>query len=259
MRIAITRGVSAAIGRCELAHLPRVPIDVGLAREQHRAYERLLSRLGCRVQPIPASSGLPDSVFVEDIAIVVDELAILTRPGAEPRRLETPAVADRLREYRRLESIEEPGTLDGGDVIADGRNVFVGRSRRTNDDGIAQLQRHLDPYGYQVRPVDVHGCLHLKSAATPVDEGLMLVNPEWVPPQAFDDYDRLEVDPAEPYAANTLRIGRSLVYADAYPRTRARLERRGLIVHPVDVSELAKAEGAVTCCSLIFAPLPAGV
>jgi dimethylargininase len=252
MRIALTRGVSPAIGRCELTHLARVPIDVGRASAQHAAYEQLLTQLGCEVHGIPASPGLPDSVFIEDVAIVVDEIAVLARPGAESRRLEGAAVAERLREYRRVEAIHDPGTLDGGDVIVAGREVFVGQSSRTNRAGAEQLGAWLSPFGYVIVPVDVRGCLHLKSAATLVDEQRMLVNPDWVSPSSFDRFEWIAVDPAEPYGANALRIGRTLVYADGFPRTRERLERAGLSVRTVDVSELAKAEGAVTCCSLVF-------
>ncbi|MGE5245182.1 MAG: dimethylarginine dimethylaminohydrolase family protein [Betaproteobacteria bacterium] len=258
-RIALTRGVSPAIGRCELTYLERVAIDVDRARAQHEEYERLLAALGCGVQRIPASPGLPDSVFVEDVAVVVDEVAVLTRPGAESRRLETAAVAERLSAYRTVATIDAPGTLDGGDVIVAGRDVFVGRGGRSNEDGIAQLRAHLDPFGYRIVAVAVRGCLHLKSAATLADETHVLLNPDWVDPLAFGGLDPIEVDPAEPHGANVLRVGRTLVCAAAFPRTKKRLERLGLTVRAVDLSELAKAEGAVTCCSIVFPALPSRI
>ena len=252
MRIAITRGVSPSIGRCELTHLARSPIDLDVARAQHAAYERCLAEAGCVLQRIDASADLPDSVFVEDAAVVFDELAVVARPGAASRRPETDDVAAVLARYRTLCRLEAPATLDGGDVIVAGRRVFVGRSGRTNAEGIDALRGLLAPHGYTVEAVDVTGCLHLKSAATRVGDGLLLVNPAWVDPAAFRPLAIVEVDPAEPCGANALAIGRDVVYAAGFPRTRARLEARGVGVREVEAGELAKAEGAVTCCSLVF-------
>lgn len=258
--LAITRGVSAAFGRCELTHLPRVPIDVARARAQHDAYERALAGLGCHPQRLPAPADLPDAVFVEDTAIVLDELAVITRPGAPSRRPETHAVADALRAWRPVRQIVEPATIDGGDVLRIDRTLYVGRSTRTNEAGLEQLQALVAPAGYAVRGIAVTGCLHLKSAVTCVAPRTVLLNPEWVDPAAFAGCDGLEVHPDEPLGANALWVGPGLIYAAAFPRTRARLEQRGLDVRVVDVSEIAKAEGAVTCCSLIVglpAPVPA--
>lgn len=252
MRIAITREVSPAIGRCELTHLARQPIDVELARAQHSAYQACLASLGCQVQTLPAAADLPDSVFVEDVAVVLDELAILTRPGAESRRPEVGPIAQALRPYRPLHAIQAPGTVDGGDVLRVGRRLYVGLSSRSNTAAIEQMRALLAPYGYTVQGVPVAGCLHLKSAVTQVAERTLLINRAWVDPAAFGDLELIDVDPAEPYAANALWVGGALIYPAAFPATRHRLEARGLAVHTVDVSELAKAEGAVTCCSLVF-------
>ncbi len=252
MQIAITRPVSKILSQCELTHLPRVRIDVGRAISQHETYEKLLKSLGVEVRRAAAAPEMPDAVFVEDTAVVVDELAVITRPGAESRREETAGVEAVLHDYRPLARIEAPGTLDGGDVLRIGRTVYVGRSARSNDAGIGQLRRNLAPYGYQVEPVVVEGCLHLKSAATLAAEGLILVNPRWVPAEAFPGMERLEIDPREPMAANGLLIGKMLIYPEAFPRTRERLEKRGIKVATVDVSELAKAEGAVTCCCILI-------
>ncbi len=251
-KVALTRAVSAALGQCELTHLPRVPIDVGVARAQHAAYERALAEAGYRVEQLAAGPDLPDSVFIEDIAVVFDELAIVTRPGAESRRRERPAVAAALERYRRLQFIEAPATVDGGDVLQVGRRVFVGVSSRTNAAAIIQLRRGLAPYGYAVCEVAVTGCLHLKSAVTAVGDDVLLVNPDWCPGAAFADFDRIPVDPTEPAAANALRLPDRIVLPSAFPRTAERLARWGFAVVPVDASELAKAEGAVTCCSLVF-------
>ena len=252
MLVAITRRVSAGIAACELTHLEREAIDLDLARAQHRAYEDALAQLGCRIDSLPALDDLPDSVFVEDAAIVLDEIAIVTRPGAESRRPEAALIAPVLSNYRRVTFIQSPGTLDGGDVLRIGRRIFVGQSGRSNESGIERLRAVAWPYGYTVTAVPVHGCLHLKSAITEVAPGVVVVNPAWVDPAAFGHVTVMEVDPAEPYGTNGLLVGGRLIYPDSFPATRRRLEDAGVDVVPVDVSELQKAEGAVTCCSLVF-------
>ncbi len=255
--IALTREVSPAFARCELTHLDRQPIDLGLAARQHGAYEALLAALGCALVRLPAEPGLPDSVFVEDAAVVVDELAVVTRPGAPSRRGETASVAVALAAHRPLARIAAPATLDGGDVLRVGRQVFVGLSARSSPDGVAQLAALLGPLGYTVSGVPLAGCLHLKSAVTAVAEGTLLIHPPWVPGEAFVGLERIEVDPAEPFAANALLVpgpaGGTVVLPAAFPRTRERLERRGIDVRTVGVSEIAKAEGGVSCCSILIA------
>lgn len=251
--IAVTRAVSPAIARCELTHVARAPIDLETARRQHAAYEEALERAGCRLTRLPAEPALPDSVFVEDTALVLDEVAVILRPGAPSRRPETDGIAGVLARHRRLLRIEPPGTIDGGDVLVIGRTVYVGRSGRSSEEGRAQLARRIAPFGYRVTGVALDGCLHLKSAVTCVAPGLILVNPRWVDPTAFGPMGRIEVDPAEPFAANALRIGEAVIHPAAFPRTASRLESRRLAVRRVDLSELAKAEGGITCSSLVFA------
>jgi dimethylargininase len=250
--IALTREVSASIVDCELTHLAREPIDVGRARAQHRAYEDALAASGCTVVRVAGAPQSPDAVFIEDAAVVLDEVAVITRPGATSRRSETAAVADALGRYRPLQFITAPGTIDGGDVLVVGRDVFVGVSSRTNEAAVSQMQAVLQPHGYRVSPVAVTGCLHLKSAVTALSDDRLLLNGEWVAPEHFPSFGLVEVDALEPRAANIVRVYGELVYTNAFPRTRERIERAGLSVRTVDVSELAKAEGAVTCCSLIF-------
>lgn len=252
MWIAVTREVSPALGNCELSYVPREAIDVARAGAQHRDYQRALETLGCRLQTLPAEPELPDSVFVEDVAIVLDEVAVLTRPGALSRRAEVASVAEVLRRYRPVLTIEEPGTLDGGDVLRVGRTLYVGESARSNAEGIAQLRELLAGHGYAVQGVPTRGCLHLKSAVTQLNDHTLLLQPEWVDRERFADFRVIEVDPAEPHAANVLRIGDALVMPAGFPRTRQRLLDAGFRVIAVDVSELQKAEGAVTCCSLVF-------
>jgi dimethylargininase len=250
--IALTREVSDTIGHCELSHVPREPIDVGLARAQHAAYEDALIELGCRVERVPAAPDCPDSVFIEDTAVVLPEIAVIVRPGAPSRRPETSAVSKALRPYRRCLTLEAPGAMDGGDVLAIGSTLFIGQTNRSNAGGIDQMRMLLTPMGYTVIGVGVNGCLHLKSAVTQVAEKTLLIQPSWVDERTFADFEVIEVDPSEPYAANALRIGDRIVYPAAFPKTTRRIEARGIEVRTVDVSELAKAEGAVTCCSLVF-------
>jgi dimethylargininase len=203
------------------------------------------------VRRLPAGADEPDAVFIEDTAVVLDEIAILARPGAPSRRSEVEPVARALAPLRPLARIEPPATLDGGDVLVVGRLVLVGRSARTDDLAAAQLARHLAPWGYEVRQVAVTGCLHLKSAVTQVGDDVLLLNPEWIDPSALPRGDHIPVDPAEPFGANALRVADTVLAPASAPRTRERLERRGVRVRPVDNAELAKAEGGLTCCSLI--------
>jgi dimethylargininase len=252
--VAITRPVSDSFASCQLTHVSRVPIDVDLARAQHRAYERALADAGCAIVRANDAPDLPDSVFVEDVAIVFDELAVLARPGAPTRRGERDGLAPILERYRTLRRIEAPGTLDGGDVLVAGRCVYVGRSTRTNQAAIDQLSGFLTPHGYQVRATAVTSCLHLKSAATTIGPDRLLVNRRWIDAAEFDGFDLVDVDPHEPAGANIVRVGDSFVYPGAFPRTRDRLETLGIRIVSVDVSEITKAEGGVTCCSLIFDP-----
>lgn len=255
-KIAMARDVSPAIARCELTHLARVGIDYATASRQHDEYSRTLERLGCSVRHVGAGSDMPDSVFIEDTAVVFDELAIVTRPGAASRLPETTAVAAALEPYRPLSWIQAPGTVDGGDVLVVGRTIFIGVSSRTNEAGVDQFRRIVTPIGYEVRPVAVRQCLHLKSAVTAVNDETLLINRSWAPVEALSFFDLIDVEPGEASGANIVRVGDRLLYSEGFPRTRERLERRGFDVITVDVSELAKAEGAVTCCSLIFEEPP---
>jgi dimethylargininase len=252
MLMALVREVSPRIAECELTHLERQPIDVEKANRQHVAYAACLARQGCEVQWLPAAPDLPDGVFVEDIALVLDEAAIITRPGAASRRLEISSVVQALEPYRKLLYIEAPGTLDGGDVLHLGRKLIVGLSERSNPAGVEQLRHLVEPFAYQVEGIPVSGCLHLKSAVTQVAENTLLLNPQWIASGWFGGMQIIPIHPAEPYAGNALLLNKSVIYLAAFPATRERLEEVGIRLECVDVSELAKAEGAVTCCSLIF-------
>jgi dimethylargininase len=237
---------------CELTHVARVPLDVDLAVSQHAAYERVLEALGFTVHRLEAAPDLSDSVFVEDAAVVLDEIAIVTRPGAPSRRPETAAVATALARLRSLERIVEPGTLDGGDVLRVGRRLFVGRSRRTNDEGIGQLRAIAERFGWMVHPVPLERYLHLKSAVTAVAADTLLIDTRAVPADVFDGYRLIEIDPREESAANALLAHDTVIYPDVFPATAERLRAAGFRLQLMDVSEIAKAEGGVTCCSILI-------
>ncbi|MCH8099557.1 MAG: dimethylargininase [Proteobacteria bacterium] len=253
MLTAITREVNAAIGSCELTFLPRVNVDTDLARQQHQHFQSALCSLGCEIIIVPTEPGLADSVFIEDTAIVLDEVAVLCRPGATTRQAEVAGVERILNQYRSLASIVPPGTLDGGDLLRIDKVIYAGLSTRSNRSGIKQLRSIVAEYGYSVKTVETAKCLHLKSAVSEVAPGLLLINSDWINKSAFGDYELVEVDNEEAHAANALLLGRSVIYPSSFPRTLEKLVMLGIDVTPVDLSELQKAEGAVTCCALVFA------
>jgi len=252
MLTAITRQVSPSINQCELTFHAKKPIDVEKAIAQHEAYEECLRALGARVVSLAAEPDLPDAVFVEDAAIVVDEVAVIPVMGAASRRPETESLGRALSAYRPLQFMDPPATLDGGDVMRIGRRVFVGASKRTNPDGVTQLRSALTPYGYEVIAVDVKRCLHLKSACCYLGENSVLVNQELVDVIPLTGFELIDVPTSEPGAANVLSIRDVVIVPSSFPQTVALVEARGFNVKAIDVSEFQKAEGGVTCKSIIF-------
>ncbi len=249
--IAITREVSRAIEHCELTYLDRAPIDLSRARAQHEQYRQALRGLGLEVVSLPEEPDLPDSVFVEDAAIVLDEVAVLTNPGASSRKPEVDSVAHALAPHRQLLRVAPPATLDGGDVLTVGKVIFVGLTLRSNAAAVEQLRSLLNPFGYAVFGVPVTNCLHLKTGVTQAAEKTLLINPNFIDKKYFPGYDFIEVDESEPHAGNALLIGETILFPAAFPKTRERLKRLGRPIVTLEADELAKAEGGVTCCSLI--------
>lgn len=249
---AITRKISPVINQCELTHISREPINYERACEQHRQYENALRSLGVHVISLRAEPNLPDSVFVEDVALVLDECAILLNPGASSRRPEVLSIEQALSTYRKIYHIQPPATIDGGDILRVGRTIYVGISSRSTENAVEQVKAILKPYRYQVCGVPVSGCLHLKSAVTQVREKTLLINPSWVSGQEFPGMDFIEVDPSEPYAANAVLVGETIIFPAAFPKTGAKLSDAGIRMSIVEADEFARAEGALTCCSLIF-------
>ena len=252
MPTAISRPISPKMADCELTHFERNPINIELAEKQHAEYEKALQKLGCQIIQAAATPELPDSVFVEDCAIVLDELAIITMPGAVSRRPEVAGMVEVLKPLRPLHFIQSPGVLDGGDVLVIGQQVWVGISSRSNEEAIEQMKGFLKPFGYSVQGVEVTGCLHLKSAMTQVGKDMVLLNPDWVDASIFQHFKIIETHPDEPGAANALLINNTVIFPADFPLTALRLEGEGIDLLLVDNSEVIKAEGGVTCCSVIF-------
>jgi len=250
--IAITRPVSPNINDCELSFHARQPIDFRKAIAQHADYQNCLSALGLKVVSLPPEPDLPDAVFVEDPAVVLDEVAIISIMGAPSRRPETDSLASALSRYRPIKRLITPATLEGGDVMRIGRRIFVGLTQRTNQEGFRQLRETLSGHDYQVESVAVNGCLHLKSACSYVGHNSILINRARVDSNAFQDFQLIDVAEDEDAGANALVIGEVVIMPASFPKTRALLERRGFRVQTVDLSELQKAEAGVTCTSLIF-------
>lgn len=252
MVLAITREVSSRFNECEITHIERTPIDVSVARAQHAEYILALKKAGCQVVELPEEPNLPDSVFVEDTAFILPEVAVITRPGADSRKPEIESIIPALSPHRKLLRITEPATVDGGDVLVLGKQIFIGISTRSNDKAIRQLDHLLNEYGYTIVGIPLNDCLHLKSAVTRVDDATLLINKDWVDSSCFPGFDLIPIDASEPYAANCLPINGQIIYPTAFPATQKRLEEKGFRVANVNLAELAKAEGAVTCCSLII-------
>ncbi len=252
MLTAITRKVSSSLPNCELNFIERKPIDMERARAQHHAYESLLERLGVKVNSLPEERDLPDSMFVEDPAIVLDEVAVICTLGTETRRKEAASLAAAIEPYRKLAHVKLPGMLEGGDVLRVGKKIFVGFTQRSNAEGIRQLAVITEHYGYDLTAVPVTDCLHLKSAVTYLGRNTLLGNRAWFHSNRFEGFDWVDVDPAEPHAGNALTIGESIVFPASFPKTRARIEAKGFRVELLDISELQKAESCLTCSSLLF-------
>ncbi len=253
MRIAMTRKISDEIVNCELTHIEREPIDLPRARWQHASYEEELGLMGCTVVSLPADPNQADCVFIEDTALVFDELAIIMRPGVKSRRGEVHDVQRALGKYRkRIEQIEPPGHLDGGDVYFTGKNVFVGVGHRTNDEGFDQLAALMEPLGYTMHRVSFDGALHLTTASSVVNDSTILCNAQWVNPDQFPGFTVVTTEPGEDFGGNGVRVGDKFLYPRAFPKTAKKLEQAGIELHRVDMDELGKAEGSLTCCSLVF-------
>jgi dimethylargininase len=251
-RVALVREVPSSFARALSAVPPDPPIDVARARAQHAAYVAALAQLGVGVRRLPADDAWPDACFIEDCAVIAGGVAVITRPGAPSRRGETDAVAAALAKLLPCATIDEPATLDGGDCLRLGARVYVGRSARSNDDGIAQLAEVLGPRGVTVIPVPMPpGMLHLKTVCSPLDDTRVLLAEGTIPAADLPGAVPVFVPAAETAAANCVAVGDAALVAAGFPAARAAVERAGLRAIEVDTSELRKADGALTCLSIV--------
>jgi dimethylargininase len=219
----------------------------------------MLRRCGVEVCTLDVNRALPDSVFIEDTAIVLDEIAVLCSMGAAARRAEPAGIEPELRKHREVKRIELPATIDGGDVLRLDRKLLVGLSSRTNLAAVNALTAIVVRFGYEVVPVPVRQCLHLKSACAALPDGRLLVREEWLDPAALTRFESVRVPETEPDAANLLLIGSRVCMSADHPRTADMIRQLGFEVETVDVSEFAKAEGCVTCVSVLFLPQPLAI
>jgi dimethylargininase len=227
-------------------------IDLDVALRQHAGYRRMLERCGAVVETLDTNRHLPDCVFIEDTAIILDEIAILCSMGHPSRRDEPAGIEPHIRRRCDVRRIELPATIDGGDVLRVGRRLIVGISGRTNAAAIEALASAIRPYGYEIDAVRVTGCLHLKSACTALPDGRLLANAAWLDANALRQYRIVPVPIEEPGAANVALVGETVCAAAGHPQTEDLIRGLGFLVENAVLSEFAKADGCVTCLSLLF-------
>lgn len=248
--VALVRRPGPRLAEGIVTHIDRSPVDVDLARRQHDGYVSALSSHGWRVQEVPPADDCPDAVFVEDTVVVCGNLAVVARPGAPVRRPETDAVEATVRDLGLAAArIEPPGTLDGGDVLQIGSTVYVGRSGRTDADGIRQLRELLSELGRAVVAVPVRQVLHLKSAITALPDGTVLTWDGLVDTSVFPAVQAVP----EEAGAHVVPLGASdLLIAASAPRTADLIAGLGYTPVPVDITEFERLEGCVTCLSVLI-------
>jgi dimethylargininase len=250
--IALTHQPSPNMQACERTFVPAVAIDAVLARQQQQAYCQALTECGAVVRVLDVNLAMPDGAFVEDTAVVLDEVAILCSMGIPSRQTEPAGMEPVLREYRPVERIVFPATLEGGDLLRIDRRLYVGQSSRTNSLGIAALQKIAGRFGYRVTAIPVRGSLHLKTACTALPDGRLLINPDWIDVRSLAGFELIEIPQEEPFGANLCIVGQTVLLPAAHSHTTQLVGRMGWAVKTVDISEFAKAEGGVTCLSLLF-------
>ena len=249
--LALTHAPSPKMAACELTYIPRVPIDYPRALEQHAAYCQMLRRSGAEVITLDVNRDFADGAFIEDTAVVLDEVAILASMGSISRRPEPAGIESALGQYRPVQRIDLPATLEGGDVLRIGQTLLVGLSSRTNLAGVRALDAIVRPLGYRVIPVPVHGCLHLKTACSALPDGQLLLNPAWIDLEAIRGFRWHEVPESEPWAANVALVGDRVFVAAGHELTASLIQRLGFEIETIDLTEFAKAEAGVTCLSIL--------
>lgn len=253
MRRAFVRRPTEDLERGERSFVPRTAIDLDRALLQHEALRVALAVAGLEVVELPPLPGAADATFVEDTALLLDGVAVRTRPGAASRRGEGAALFEALGDALPVLELEAPATLDGGDVIVADRDLWVGQSGRTNHAGLKALAHLVLDHGYRVKAAHVTGCLHLKTACTFLGRGALLVNPSWVDTHRLPAPVHVPVHEDEPFGANALAVGGRVLLSASHPRTAERVAAAGFEVVPLELSEFEKAEGGVTCLALLEA------
>jgi dimethylargininase len=228
------------------------PPDYDLVSRQHNAYVAALRKFGLGVIELAEEPDFPDAHFVEDTAVVTPDVAVIANLGAAPRRGEESSIKPVVAKYRRTEHIKAPGTLDGGDVLMVGKHFFIGISERTNHAGAEQLGDILELNGYTWEPILVGAGLHLKSSVNYVGNNTLIVTAGFANHPSLDGYDKIIVDAQETYAANTLWINDHLLVPAGFPNTRKNLEQLDLKIIELEMSEVRKMDGGLTCLSLRF-------
>lgn len=250
---ALTRHIPSTFTQALARTAPAQPIDIAAARYEHLVYRQALAACGAEVTVIVADLACPDCVFIEDTAVIADGLALITRPGAPSRQLETPAIAEALATACEVVRMDAPATLDGGDVMRVGRVFYIGRSARTSDAGIAMLERTFAPRGYRVVPIDLPAdVLHLKCVVSPLGGDTILLADASLSPELFADLRIVRVPREETYAANAVAVGNHVIVAQEFPRAQEAIAAAGFTLHPVPTTEVRKADGSLTCQSLLY-------
>lgn len=249
---AITHKPSPFLENCELTFLPAQKIDFQKAKTQHENYRQMLSDLGADVITLDGNLNFSDCAFVEDTAIVLDEIAVIASMGVSSRRKEAKIIEKKLAEFRSVKKIKLPAKIEGGDVLRIGKNLYVGESSRTDSEGINALREIVKPFGYKIYAVNVRGSLHLKTACTALDDETVLINPEWIEPDIFKSFRKIKLPQNEPFAANILRIGDTICIHSEFIKTAKKLESLGYKIRLINISEFLKAEAGLTCLSLVF-------
>lgn len=241
-RLPVARQTTAQLGAPDIAGTTR----------QFYAYLETLLHLGLQVTALPAITDYPDAHFVEDTAIVMPELAVITHPGAASRQGEEATIAPVLARFRPLVTMSANGHMDGGDVLRIGKQFFVGQTARTDERGISEFAAAVEKYGYQVTAIEVNAGLHLKSIVNYVGRHTLLLTENYISHPAFRDFNTLVIPEEESYAGNTLWINDTLITPQGYPRVLAAISRLGMPVIQLDTSEFKKMDGGLTCLSLRF-------
>ena len=252
--IAFVRDVTVSTDKAESSAGSETSLNVQNLENQIDGYTRALRDLGAQLAPVCGPSAGVGSIFVQRVGVLLPEVAVIGCSCVTERLPDAESIARAIAEHRPVQSIAEPGMLDGGDVIRVGRTLYAAESQRTNAEGITQLREITQPFGYDVRTVEIRDCPHLKTACSFIPPHFVLVNPKWINPEAFGNLVVITVDEKEPLAANTLTIGKTTLVSASHPKTEKRLKEAGITTRKLNISEIEKAQAGLSCISLLLEP-----